>query len=201
MNCSSIIKGLTATSCNPTTGGTLAQVYLINFDDIEDITYDNTDSDIITGITLKSGKKGYLYESADDTTVGTIKFNGGKFINTFGHQVDLSVLVKNENSKDFINGLTNASVVAILANKERGELYAEDSQDNDVLVSSTKFEVYGSTSGMKMSGLTATTEVADGIVYKATLSTKDGNIEKSLPKTFWKTSYSTTEAALVALLA
>ena len=188
LDCSKINVGFDMETCTDLAkSGTGARVILLSFTDIDKVKSVVTDN-VISSIVLNSGAQGYEVDSLPNATVGEDSINAGTYVNTHTHQVTARIFQKSEAAKKFINGLTNARVVAIVENNETGE-------DGDV-----KYEVYGWDSGLKINSLTASTEISDNIAYEVVLASDDTAHEGSLPKSFFDTDIDTTEAALEALL-
>jgi len=189
MDCSKITKGLAAFNCGkPPIGGTNGRVILLNYADV-DRQLSQVAENVITEIILKGNAHGYVYESKDNSTVGTTTLNKGTYFGNFQHDLALKLLSKSEESKAFFNSLNGARVIAIVENKNMG---------NDA--GSTKYEVYGWDAGLELNAGTGTTEMADGVVYDLTLGSSDNSKEGSLPKSFFTTDLATTETALTSLL-
>jgi hypothetical protein len=64
---------------------------------------------------------------------------------------------------------------------------------------STKYEVYGWDSGLKLSENAFTTDFADNVVFAAKLASDDNSKEGQLPLSYFITSISATETALAGL--
>lgn len=171
----------------PALAGTAPRVILVSYTDINkglSVVANN----VISELVLKAGAKAYEVDSISNATVGEDTVNVGTYVRTHQHNVTVRIVKKSEAAKKFVNGLTNARVVAIVENNDRGD-------DGD-----TKYEVYGYDSGLELNDLTASTEVADGVAYLFTLGSGTIAQEGSLPKSFFNTDEATTDAAIEALL-
>lgn len=173
--------------CKTATAGTAGRVILINFSDIDKSTSVVTNN-VITTLALKSGAKGYAVESFPNAAVGSDSINVGTYINSHSHSVQVRIFQKSEAAKKFVNGATNAKIVAVVENNNHGES------------GETKYEVYGYEAGLHISELTAGTDMADNVVYDVTFASKDTALESSLPKSFFSQSESATDTAVEALL-
>lgn len=188
LDCSKITTGFTMTECaTPALPGTDARVILISYTDINKALSEVTDN-VITSIILKSGAQGYEVDSLPNATVGEDTVNVGTYNRTHQHNLTIRIFKKSEAAKKFVNGLTNARVVAIVQNNDRG------------VEGDTKYEVYGWDSGLELNDLTASTEMADGVPYLFTLGSGTIAQEGTLPKSFYKTDEATTDAAVDSLL-
>lgn len=187
MDCAKIAAGLTASECGiMATSGTGTKVVLFNYDDI-DKGSSVVAAGICTSLVLKTNKLAYLFESIDKATTGEATFAKGTYIDSYDHAITLRIFVKDQTSKDFINSLTNARVVAIVENRATGE------------GGNTKYEVYGWDSGLKLSENAFTTDFSDNVVFTAKLASDDNSKEGQLPLSYFITDLSATETALAGL--
>lgn len=186
VDCSLISMGAIAAVCGTrAVAGTNSSVVLGNYSDIDrDATV--VTNNVISSFVLQG--LAYEYVSYEDSTVGSVDLETGTYFNDLNHTIILRVFVKNQDVKDFVDGLLNSTVFAILDNKEIGT-------DKTV-----RWEVYGFDSGLKVSALTATTEMTDGVVYEITLTSPDNSKEATLPKTVWAGTTAATETMLRALV-
>lgn len=188
MDCSKIQVGFAQEACQAlAVPGTGPRVILISFTDI-DKAKSVVANNVISSLVLKQGTKGYEVDSLPNATVGSDSINVGTYVRTHAHNVIVRIFQKSEAAKKFINGLTNAKVVAIVENNEHGNA-------GDV-----KYEVYGWDSGLGLSDLTTGTDMADNVVYQATLASDSNALENTLPKSFYSESEAATDAAITALL-
>lgn len=191
LDCSKIKTGFTQDDCSiPEAAGTGARILIASFTDIDKAlsTYDTTDPSIITSIVMKEGAQFFEVDSLPNATVGDDSLNVGTYITTHVHSTTVRIFKKSQAAKVFINDATNARVVEIVQNNATGD-------DGD-----TKYEVYGWDSGLKMSDLVASTEMADNVPYVVTFSSDDVAQERTLPKSFFVTDEATTDEAVEALL-
>jgi hypothetical protein len=189
MNCTDLTANITAALCGKVAvSGTGAKVVLINYEDIDRILSTEV-ANVITSLKLNGTKKGVLFTSHEDSTVGDVSLKKGTYVDTFVHNLNLRIFVKNEDTKKFVNDLAMAKIVAVVENKELGNA-------GDV-----KYEVYGWNSGLEASEITGTTELADGIVYNVKIGTSDKSTEGTLPKSFFVTDAAATKLAFDALYA
>lgn len=159
---------------------------VFNRADIDTITYDVSNKNLVTAITLKSGTQAY-------------NIVGFKNSNNAGHD-----LVVNENAPDSykqffspqvwkidaetVKALDNlADIVVITENKNKGN--AGDGA----------FEIYGLETGLYKSSDTRRTNDNLGI-QTVELTTQDGEDSSVSRHIFFDTDYATTAAAVVALL-
>lgn len=188
LDCSAITAGYVAEACGGApTPGTTGRVVLMSYNDI-DRGRSTVTGGVISGIILKSGKKGYEFDTLPNAVTGDSSVTQGTYINTVSHSLALRILAKNQNAKDFVNQMVNGLVVALVENKNHGD-------EGEV-----KWEVYGWNAGLSLSELSASTEMSDNVAYSMTLSTPSVGSEAMIPMSFYSTSEEETDEAVDALL-
>lgn len=189
LDCSKIKTGFTNQVCGkPAIAGTTARVILLSYSDVDKSKSTVTDN-VISSLILKAGATGYEVDSLPNATVGSDTINAGTYLKTHQHNVVVRIFKKSEAAKKFVNGLTNARVIAIVENNDTG-----DNGD-------TKYEVYGWDSGLELTEITVTTEMTDGVAYQVTLANGTIAQEGSLPMSLFNTDEKTTDLMVEGLLA
>lgn len=189
LDCSKIKTGFINQVCGkPAIAGTTARVILISYSDIDKAKSVVTDN-VISSLILKAGATGYEVDSLPNATVGSDTINAGTYLKTHQHNVVVRIFKKSEAAKKFVNGLTNARVIAVVENNDTGE-------NGD-----TKYEVYGWDSGLELTEITVTTEMTDGVAYQVTLANGTIAQEGSLPMSLFNTDEATTDLMVDGLLA
>lgn len=189
LDCSKIKTGFINQVCGkPSIAGTTARVILISYSEIDKAKSVVTDN-VISSLILKAGATGYEVDSLPNATVGSDTINAGTYLKTHQHNVVVRIFKKSEAAKKFVNGLTNARVIAIVENNDTG-----DNGD-------TKYEVYGWDSGLELTEITVTTEMTDGVAYQVTLANGTIAQEGSLPMSLFNTDEKTTDLMVDGLLA
>lgn len=189
LDCSKIKTGFINQVCGkPAIAGTTARVILISYSDVDKSKSVVTDN-VISSLILKAGATGYEVDSLPNATVGSDTINAGTYLKTHQHNVIVRIFKKSEAAKKFVNGLTNARVIAIVENNDTG-----DNGD-------TKYEVYGWDSGLELTEITVTTEMTDGVAYQVTLANGTIAQEGSLPMSLFNTDEKTTDLMVDGLLA
>lgn len=189
LDCSKIKTGFTNQVCGkPAIAGTTARVILLSYSDVDKSKSVVTDN-VISSLILKAGATGYEVDSLPNATVGSDTINAGTYLKTHQHNVVVRIFKKSEAAKKFVNGLTNARVIAIVENNDTG-----DNGD-------TKYEVYGWDSGLELTEITVTTEMTDGVAYQVTLANGTIAQEGSLPMSLFNTDEKTTDLMIDGLLA
>lgn len=188
VDCSRISTGAIAAICQRrAVAGTNSRVIIGNYSDIDrDATVTIVTDNVISALGLAD--LAYEFITYEDTTVGSVELEAGTYINELTHQIVLRIFVKNQDIKNFVDQMLNATVFVILENKENGD------------AGEVKWEMYGFNSGLKVTALTGTTEMTDGVVYEITLASPDGSKEGTLPLSIWAGSYADTEAILNGLV-
>lgn len=188
LDCSKIKTGFTNQVCGkPAIAGTTARVILLSYSDVDKSKSVVTDN-VISSLILKAGATGYEVDSLPNATVGSDTINAGTYLKTHQHNVVVRIFKKSEAAKKFVNGLTNARVIAIVENNDTG-----DNGD-------TKYEVYGWDSGLELTEITVTTEMTDGVAYQVTLANGTIAQEGSLPMSLFNTDEATTDLMVDGLL-
>lgn len=188
MNCSKLTQKLQAVNCNkPAIAGTGARVILVNYSDI-DRDLSKIDGNVITDIVLKNNANGCEYESIQNSTTGEYSLNKGTYFSNWQHDLTLRIFAKSEGSKAFVNNLNGTLVVAVVENKEPGE-------EGDV-----KYEAYGWDSGLELNEGTASTDMADLVVYTLKIGSGSNSKESSLPKSVFKEDLAKTKTMLDSLV-
>lgn len=189
LDCSKIKTGFINQVCGkPAIAGTAARVILISYSDV-DKPKSVVSNNVISSLILKAGATGYEVDSLPNATVGSDTINAGTYLKTHQHNVIVRIFKKSEAAKKFVNGLTNSRVIAIVENNDTG-----DNGD-------TKYEVYGWDSGLELTEIAVTTEMADGVAYQVTLANGTIAQEGSLPMSLFNTDEATTDLMVDGLLA
>lgn len=188
LDCSKIKTGFINQVCGkPAIAGTTARVILLSYSDVDKSKSVVTDN-VISSLLLKAGATGYEVDSLPNATVGSDTINAGTYLKTHQHNVVVRIFKKSEAAKKFVNGLTNARVIAIVENNDTGV-------DGD-----TKYEVYGWDSGLELTEITVTTEMTDGVAYQVTLANGTIAQEGSLPMSLFNKDEKTTDLMVDGLL-
>lgn len=167
-------------------GGVKPVMRLINIEDISAVVRDTDNPLIVTGITLKPGKKAFKYEVYKRGHKPRLTLVVGEFgPPQYRHEIDSSVQVWDNASKAQVEALNSASVVAILENMQK--------------TGDARIEIYGLDSGLEVADGAVRNLAENNGVYSYTLTSADDSLEPHMPSSFWSTSYATTVTALAAL--
>jgi len=189
MDCSTITAGLVAANCaRNSVPGTGSKVYLLSYADINKSTSVVT-ANVISSIIMQATKKGYIFETLDNSVDGTCDLVKGTYYSDFDQKLALRIFSKTQAAKAFVESLKLARVVAIVQNKEIGA------------AGEIQYECYGWDSGLELMTSKAPTVMTDKIVYDLELGSGAKSKETSLPKSVFITSTTVTEAMLAGLVA
>lgn len=188
--CENILKGLSAFDCNTPFGGTTGKVILINYDDIDRTALSIAEGNV-TALALKTGKKGVVFEGAgNNANIGSFSFSQGTYGGgTYIHTLELRDFKGGADAYNFLEGLKQNNVVAIVETKYKGD-------DNK-----SAFTIYGLETGMRLSAHEGTTEFSDGVISTFTLASDENSPEPMPPINLLKTDYTTTQTLINSLIA
>lgn len=187
MSCKKIATNRLINCANPMVAGVDDELILINFDDIDGITRNVTNPQIIEGITLASGATAFRYEGKNNSNETDSNLVKKKYAEVYDHIVKFKVFENGSEVKKELENMIGGKMVAIIRNNYK----ANDSQ----------WEVFGIDTGLFVK--TATRNAMDQETqgaYAVELMTSDVVKEPHLPSTFFITDYATTETAINSLL-
>lgn len=193
INCAKLSANLAMASCKITNPALRGEVVLINFDDWQSatITYDSTETEVITSIALAGTAKGVKLTSHEKAFDGQYSMNKGTYANSFVHTLVLRAFDRTQGVKDSINKIINGRFVAIVHNVDQADV-------------KTAFEVYGAQNGLLASAIESDSTNGDGLVASITLASDDNQRESKVPTSFCAKSgsgfdYEATKTAFDAL--
>lgn len=164
--CEKLIKSCVAVSCdNPVFTGVQPKAYIFNKTEVEGVTYDANNGNIVTAISMATGKKGYAVSQLGKTPfTGTqTELVEGNFGNTFTNTV--SFLVPDNSataSNEILDMLANGKFMVILANEYTGS-------DNK-----SRWQMFGVKKGLTCTGLTCEKYSDDNMGGWAVTLTEEG---------------------------
>ena len=189
MDLSQITAGLVAASATRSAvAGTGSKAYLVSYSDINRATATVTNN-VISTIPMVATKKGYVYETIDNSILGSTDLVKGLYYSDFDQSLMLRIFTKTQAGKAFVESLKLARLVVIIENKELGT------------AGEIKYEAYGWDSGLELMEMKSTTEIGDKVVYELKLGSGAKAKELSLPKSVFVTSIAATETMLAGLVA
>lgn len=185
--CGTISRNLLADKCNPPIEGIEQTMYIYNREDIASYTLDATNSQIITGITMKTGKLGYMIQGLNSAIGGRWELVKQTYANRYDHIVGGVVFERGSAAKLELQGLANGNFVVVLENKHKS--------------GDAAFEIFGKDIGLEsrtITGNAADAETAGG--YPFELGSPEANKEPHTPATLFLTSYAATRTMLEATI-
>lgn len=186
----SCYTGMTAditNSCNdPVAGGVEERMWAINRDDILSVTYDSSNTKLVTAITLKTGGKQAfkITGTKNSSNPGYSLVIGENAEDAYSHTCSIVVSKKDA---DTVKALAELGDIILIP-----ESIAKESDGDGT------FRIYGLKYGLHKSEETMASNDNKGQVL-LTLSTREGREEPTAPLVFFDTDYDTSLAALVAL--
>jgi len=185
--CAGITIGADYDCQNPLKASVNERLLVGNLDDIASITYDITNTTVITGITMSAGKSMFAFQGVRSSNKPDISLQADDFSVGFIHQMDFSVFEVDSTQKLNLQGMAARKTFVIYQNP------------NDSSLGDAIFEVMGVNSGLEMSTLNRQPATKDGS-YKIQLRTAEAASETSLPNSFFDTDFATTKGKIDALV-
>lgn len=188
--CDLISANLTNNCDNKPVAGVTQKLTLINKVDILSVTYDASNAQVVTGITLKTGKKAFSWVVYKNTHKPRVTSVQGTYATYWNHEIPTAIMTWDIATKIQAEGLSEAKVIVIAENLQTS--------------GDARFEIYGWDQGLSTAeGAVRDTAANDG-VFALTLANEEGYLEPHLPKTFavfvsTVYNYASTAAAILAL--
>jgi hypothetical protein len=189
-SCAGITLGAIYDCDNPIKPGVKQRLLVGNLDDIALITYDVTNTYIITDITMKSTKAMFAFDGVRNSNNPQYEFVPQTVSLGYDHTCNFSVFDFSSLQKKNLENMAAAKQFAIVENM------------NAVGNGDSIFEVYGVGVGLDMiSNVRIPADNDTGGAFVIQLKTGDeGGKETELPSSFWDTDFATTEVKVEALL-
>jgi hypothetical protein len=183
--CGALSSDMVRDCDNKPIAGVETTIGLINIDDWNNatITKDATNSNIITGITLPTGKKAYKLQVFKRTHKPKFEFQDGDNGVYYKHSIGTNIPLWTQAVKDQVQALAEGYVVAIVENVNKS-------------TGSPIFEIYGAKNGLRMPDGVRDLSTNDGLLT-GTFTNDDGMNEPMPPATFLATggTYTATKNA------
>ena len=189
MSCSGIFSGSLVSCSDPLAVGIEQRLFLANLEDVASFTFDSTDSNMVTAITMETGKTFFEFEGLKQSISCQSEFLPKPFSTAYRHQIDFSCFDVSASQRRNLEAMVFQPQVAITFGP------------NDSSLGNGAFEIHGINAGLEVvTNIRIPADNETGGAYRIQLATPDaGGIESQLPSVFFSTDYATTLTALVAL--
>jgi hypothetical protein len=189
-NCGKLSSNILLNCDYPLVGGTKDLLKLINFEDIDSVTRNASNPQIIEAITLVSSPQAQAYQiegknSSNDLRAALVK---ARYSEGYDHEVIFRIFTNGPEVKKQIEAMGKGTFVAVVENNFRGS------------TGNAAFEIYGLDVGLELVEMeTNKSDAETQGAYVLTLRTPELYKEPHLPATFYVTSYAATKALFNAL--
>ena len=189
MSCAGIFEGATVSCADPLAVGIEQRLFLANLEDVASFTFDGTETNMVTGITMESGKTFFEFEGLKQSISCQSEYVPKPFSTAYKHTIDFSIMDVSASQRRNMEAMVFQPQVAITFGQ------------NDSSLGNGAFEIHGINAGLEVvTNIRIPADNETGGAYRIQLATPDaGGIESQLPSVFFSTDYATTLAALVAL--
>jgi len=189
MSCAGIFSGASQSCTDPLSVGLVQRLFLANLEDVASFTFDGTETNMVTGITMESGKTFFEFEGLKQSISCQSEYVPKPFSTAYKHTVDFSVMDVSASQRRNLEAMVFQPQVAITFGQ------------NDSSLGNGAFEIHGINAGLEViTNIRIPADNETGGAYRIQLATPDaGGIESQLPSVFFSTDYATTLAALIAL--
>jgi hypothetical protein len=164
-------------------------LFLANLEDVASFTFDGTETNMVTAITMKASKKFFEFEGLKQSISTQSEYMPKPYSVGYKHTVDFSVFNVTAEQRRNLEAMAFQPQVAIAYGP------------NDSSLGNGAFEILGINAGLEIvTNIRIPADNETGGAYRIQLATPDaGGIESQLPSVFWSTNYATTLTALEAL--
>lgn len=187
MGCGDITIGSQYDCDDPLIGGTRERLGVINKNDIASVTYSASTPNLVTAITLTTGKVCHLFNGFRNSVLPSLeKATAPSGQAQFRHIVNFFVYENTQIQKNNIAKMANGKYVTI---------YQNSNQDEQA------FEVQGLGAGLELQDGAINNKNENNGAYNLILASGAQQMEGKLPSTFFSTDFATTLAAFETLCA
>jgi len=190
MSCAGIFEGATVSCADPLAVGIEQRLFLANLEDVASFTFDGTETNMVTAITMESGKKFFEFEGLKQSISTQSEYTPKPYSVGYKHTVDFSVFNVTASQRRNLEAMAFQPQVAIAYGP------------NDSSLGNGAFEILGINAGLEIvTNIRIPADNETGGAYRIQLATPDaGGIESQLPSVFFVSpDYATTLTALLAL--
>jgi hypothetical protein len=188
-SCIAIDADITADCPITLTSGVNANFYIANKDDILSITVSGASAHLVTDIVMKSTKKFFSVGGQLQSTEPKVTMVAGKYVNQYEHELNFLVFKIDAASRNQLAKMKDGNLVCIVENNSTGT------------AGDTKWELYGSGTGLKGALQERTPNDAENLgAFSVGLKTAEYARESKLPMLIYDTDAATTEILIASLL-
>ena len=164
--CGEISAGLAPDCDFPLMGGTTEDLVLINYGDIDSVTRNVTNKQIIEAITLNTAAlKGYKFEGKNESVEPQTNLVKQRYADAYDHEVMFIVFLNTPVAKQQMEKMVHGKLVAIVENKHKNS------------AGDTTYEIYGLGVGLYVMELNRIVVDADTQgAYKIILRTPENTL-------------------------
>lgn len=189
-NCGKLDGDILLNCDYPLIGGNKDILKLINQEDLDSVTRNSTNTQIIEAINLVSSPQAVAYEiegknNSNDIRAALVK---ARYSEGYDHEIIFRVFTNGPDVKKKLEAMAKGTFIAVIENNFRGS------------TGNAAYEIYGLDVGLELLELeTNKSDAETQGAYVITLRTPELFKEPHLPATFFLTSYSATKTLFDAL--
>jgi hypothetical protein len=187
MGCGDITIGSKYDCDKPLVGGTRERIGVINKTDIASVTYSATVPNLVTAVTLKSGKVMHLFEGFKNSVLPSLeKLSAPSGQALWKHVVNFFIYENTQEQKNNIAKMGNGKFVTIYQNSD---------ENNNA------FEIQGIGTGLRLQDGAVNNKNENQGAYNLILASDAGQEEGRPPSTYLSTDFAGTLSAFESLAA
>lgn len=187
-SCGELTQGDGGYDCdNPLTGGTEPRAGVINKSDVSSITYSASTPNLITAITLKTGKVMHLFTGYRNSVLPSLEaVENASGPTKWKHILNFFVLKNTQLFKNQLERMGKGRFLGVFQNADQNE---------------NSFEVQGIRNGMELQAGAVNNKAENNGAYNLILASRAGLEEPKPPQTWFTTDWATTNTAFETLAA
>ena len=187
--CGELSKGFFPNCDFPLIAGVNDRLILMNKDDIDTISYDVTNRQVITDIILKTGKSAYVFQGQNRSNEPATRLVKGRYSSSWDHECIFKIFGDGIEVKTIVNSFPEANIVVVVENNYRGA------------IGDAAFTVYGIGGGLETQEAEQVKADADTDgAYHLVLRSSEFGREPLVPNAWFDTDYGTTKLLVDALV-
>ena len=181
--CSLISAGISPDCDNPLISGVNDRLILFNHDDVVDVTFDVTDTEIVTDLVFDTGGQGFEWQGQNFSNEPASRAVVGRYAKSFEHELTFLVFGEGNVVKEQLNLMSQGKITAMVQNQFEGT------------AGDAAFTYYGLRQGMQISEMEQLKADQETLgAYRVVLKSFDQALEGKLPNVFFTTDFATTLA-------